>query len=425
MKKQVCLLIALLVAGTLYAQEFSRYFTDKTLRADYYFTGNAEHQEICVDELSALPGWSGRKHNLDQLPLAGYGQITVRDKASGIVIYRTSFSTLFQEWLETDEARSVQKGFENTFLLPYPKQPVEVEVSLLDKRLKPTASLKHTVDPNDILIHPKGFDNVTPHKYLMKSGNSERCIDVAILAEGYTEGEMDIFYRDAAIACESLFDHEPFKSLKDRFNIVAVASPSKDSGVSIPRLNEWKQIAFSSHFSTFYSDRYLTTSRVKSIHDALAGIPYEHIIILANTDEYGGGGIYNAYTLTTAHHPMFRPVVVHEFGHSFAGLADEYFYDEDVMNDTYPLDVEPWEQNISTRVNFSLKWEDMLEKKTPIPTPTTESENYPVGVYEGGGYSSKGIYRPADNCRMRTNEYPTFCPVCQRAIRRLVEFYTE
>lgn len=425
MKKQVCLLITLLMAGTLYAQEFSRYFTDKTLRIDYYFTGNAEHQEICVDELSALPGWSGRKHNLDQLPLAGYGQITVRDKASGIIIYRTSFSTLFQEWLETDEARSVQKGFENTFLLPYPKQPVEVEVTLLDKRLKPTASLKHTVDPNDILIHPKGFDNVTPHKYLMKSGNSERCIDVAILAEGYTEGEMDIFYRDAAIACESLFDHEPFKSLKDRFNIVAVASPSKDSGVSIPRLNEWKRTAFSSHFSTFYSDRYLTTSRVKSIHDALAEIPYEHIIILANTDEYGGGGIYNAYTLTTAHHPMFRPVVVHEFGHSFAGLADEYFYDEDVMNDTYPLDVEPWEQNISTRVNFASKWEDMLEKKTPIPTSTTESENYPVGVYEGGGYSSKGIYRPADNCRMRTNEYPTFCPVCQRAIRRLVEFYTE
>lgn len=425
MKKQVCLLITLLMAGTLYAQEFSRYFTDKTLRTDYYFTGNAEHQEICVDELSALPGWSGRKHNLDQLPLAGYGQITVRDKASGIIIYRTSFSTLFQEWLETDEARSVQKGFENTFLLPYPKQPVEVEVTLLDKRLKPTASLKHTVDPNDILIHPKGFDNVTPHKYLMKSGNSERCIDVAILAEGYTEGEMDIFYRDAAIACESLFDHEPFKSLKDRFNIVAVASPSKNSGVSIPRLNEWKRTAFSSHFSTFYSDRYLTTSRVKSIHDALAGIPYEHIIILANTDEYGGGGIYNAYTLTTAHHPMFRPVVVHEFGHSFAGLADEYFYDEDVMNDTYPLDVEPWEQNISTRVNFASKWEDMLEKKTPIPTSTTESENYPVGVYEGGGYSSKGIYRPADNCRMRTNEYPTFCPVCQRAIRRLVEFYTE
>ena len=71
----------------------------------------------------------------------------------------------------------------------------------------------------------------------------------------------------------------------------------------------WKHTAFGSHFDTFYSDRYLTTSRVKAINDALAGIPYEHIIILANTEQYGGGGIYNAFTLTTAHHPNFRPVV--------------------------------------------------------------------------------------------------------------------
>ena len=156
----------------------------------------------------------------------------------------------------------------------------------------------------------------------------------------------------------------------------------------------------------------------------MAGIPYEHVIILANTEEYGGGGIYNSYTLTTAHHPKFRPVVVHEFGHSFGGLADEYFYDDDVMTDTYPLDIEPWEQNISTRVNFASKWEDMLVKGTPVPTPTSEKVKYPIGVYEGGGYSAKGIYRPADNCRMRTNEYPAFCPVCQRAVRRIIDFYT-
>jgi hypothetical protein len=298
--------------------------------------------------------------------------------------------------------------------------------------------MKHVVRPDDILIHRKGTDHVTPHKYLLQSGDTDKCIDIAILAEGYTAQEMETFYKDAVIACESLLSHEPFHSMKNRFNIVAVvcltfysdhhsidASPSEDSGVSVPRLDEWKRTAFSSHFSTFYSDRYLTTSRVKSIHDALAGIPYEHIIILANTEEYGGGGIYNSYTLTAAHHPMFRPVVVHEFGHSFGGLADEYFYDNDVMTDTYPLDVEPWEQNISTRINFASKWEDMLVKGTPIPTPVSESEKYPVGVYEGAGYSAKGIYRPADNCRMRTNQHPTFCPVCQRAIQRIIDFYTE
>ena len=154
---------------------------------------------------------------------------------------------------------------------------------------------------------------------MLQSGNEKDCIDVAILAEGYTEKEMDIFYQDAQRTCESLFSYEPFRSMKGKFNIVAVASPSTDSGVSVPRKNQWKQTAVHSHFDTFYSDRYLTTSRVKSIHNALAGIPYEHIIILANTDVYGGGGIYNSYTLTTAHHPMFKPVVVHEFGHSFGG----------------------------------------------------------------------------------------------------------
>lgn len=425
MKKYILLLLCSVALSPLRAQVFADYFADKTLRVDYIFNGNASRQDICLDGLSSLPTWAGRKHHLAELPLQGNGQIVMRDAASGKTIYATSFSSLFQEWLETEEATSITKGFENTFLLPYPLQPVEIEITLLDSRRNIRAAMKHTVHPDDVLIAQKGTSHITPHKYLLQNGNTEQCIDVAILAEGYTPQEMPTFYRDASIACESLFAHEPFKSMKKRFNIVAVASPSMDSGVSVPRLGEWKHTAFGSHFSTFYSDRYLTTSHVKAIHDALAGIPYEHIIILANTEEYGGGGIYNSYTLTTAHHPLFRPVVVHEFGHSFAGLADEYFYDNDIMTDTYPLDIEPWEQNISTRVDFASKWKDMLAEATPIPTPSGESGKYPVGVYEGGGYSAKGVYRPANDCRMRTNEYPTFCPVCQRAIRRIIEFYTE
>lgn len=425
MKKHILFLLCLIAVASTRAQVFADHFADKTLRVDYIFNGNASGQAICLDGLSALPTWAGRKHHLAELPLQGNGQIVMRNAASGKTIYTTSFSSLFQEWLETDEARNVTKGFENTFLLPYPLQPVEIEITLLDPRRNVRASMKHIVHPNDVLIEQKGNSHITPHKYLLHNDSPEKCIDVAILAEGYTLQEMQTFYEDADIACKSIFDHEPFKSMKKRFNVVAVASPSTDSGVSVPRLNEWKHTAFGSHFSTFYSDRYLTTSRVKAIHDALAGIPYEHIIILANTEEYGGGGIYNSYTLTTAHHPMFRPVVVHEFGHSFGGLADEYFYDNDVMTDTYPLDIEPWEQNISTQVDFAAKWKDMLSENTPVPTPADVSENYPTGVYEGGGYSAKGIFRPAENCRMRTNEYPAFCPVCQRALRRIIEFYTE
>jgi len=424
--KLIATIIALLFSVPfINAQNFADYFTNKSLRVDYIFTGNVTKQAISLDELSQLPSWAGRKHHLAELPLEGNGQITMRDLKSKECIYKTSFSSLFQEWLSTEEAKTVSKGFENTFILPYPLRSVEIEITLCDTHHNITASMTHIVDPGDILIKEKGLSHITPHKYIIKNGDEQDCIDIAILAEGYSLSEINLFYQDAEIACESLFSHEPFKTMKSKFNVVAVASPSEDSGVSAPKLKQWKNTAFQSHFDTFYSDRYLTTNRLKAIHDALAGIPYEHIIILANTDQYGGGGIYNAFTLTTAHHKMFRPVVVHEFGHSFGGLADEYFYDEDVMNDTYPLNIEPWEPNISTRTNLSSKWEDMLKLKTPIPTPLSEKKKYPIGVYEGGGYSAKGIYRPAYDCRMRTNEYANFCPVCQRALQRIIEFYTE
>lgn len=247
------------------AQSFNDYFEDKTLRLDYIFTGDAHKQEVYLDELSSLPGWAGRRHHLSELPLGGNGEILMKDKASGEVIYRTSFSSLFQEWVGEAEAKSVKKGFENSYLVPFPKQPALVTVTLKNAHQQASAVLTHEVRPDDILIHQRGLVRITPHRYIHQSGSIEDCIDVAILAEGYTAEEMDIFYRDAEATCDALFSHEPFKKLKNRFNIVAVASPSEDSGVSIPRKNEWKSTAVSSHFDTFYSDRYLTTSRVKSI----------------------------------------------------------------------------------------------------------------------------------------------------------------
>lgn len=425
------LMITALLSGCIctsgQAQNFDDYFVDKTIRVDYLFTGDAHRQEVCLDELCALPRWAGRRHHLGELPLEGNGRITMKDKATGQVIYRTSFSSLFQEWVCEEEAKHVKRGFENTFLLPYPKQPALVTVELNDNHRKLTATYTHEVDPKDILIHDRGTTHVTPHRYLLHSGTAEACIDIAIMAEGYTEAEMPRFYQDARTACDALFEHEPFKRLKSRFNVVAVASESKDSGVSLPREHRWKSTAVSSHFDTFYSDRYLTTRSVKAIHNWLAGIPYEHIIILANTDTYGGGGIYNSYTLTTAHHPSFRPVVVHEFGHSFGGLADEYAYD-DAPSSVYPYSIEPWEQNITTLVDFASKWKDMVPAGTPIPTPveTDPAKIYTkVGVYEGAGYTKKGIYRPATECRMKINEAPCFCPVCQRALERVIRFYTD
>ena len=428
MKKLILTTICAVAAIAVSAQNFSDYFADRTLRIDYIFSGNAKQQMVALDELASKEGWAGRRVNLGTVPVRGNGDVKVTDAESGTIIYRTSFSSLFQEWLVTDEASQLTKSFEATFLVPFPKKEVFVEITLLSNEGEKQASLCHKIDPKDQLIRNMDKRIASPHEYLLRSGSAEECIDVAIIAEGYTEEEMDIFMQDARTACDEIFSHEPFASHKKRFNVVAVKLASKQSDVSVPQLNFWRETALNSNFHTFYSPRYLTTNSVHRIHDALAGIDYEHLIILANTDTYGGGGIYNSYTLTTAHNPLFKPVVVHEFGHSFGALADEYFYEhEDHTEGTYKLGYEPWEQNITTLVDFDSKWKDMLDKGTPIPTEPTDKrkEKYTIGVYEGGGYMTKGMYRPAVICRMRDNVATQFCAVCQRAIERVILYNTE
>lgn len=396
----------------------------RTLRIDYDFSGNTQGQRISLAELCSLPGWAGRHTHMDSIPLQGNGDITLRDAQTHHVLYKQSFSTLFQEWLSTEEATLTDRSFENTFLLPMPNSKAEVTIQLYDNHGGVQTSFTHTVDPHDILIRQLDRSPIPPHRYLHRSGSPSDKIDVAIVAEGYTTEQADLFYADAQKAVNAILSHEPFKRYADRFNFVAVAAASSDSDVSVPKEGLWRNTALSSHFSTFYSDRYLTTLHQRDLHNLLAGIPYEHIIILANTNTYGGGGIYNAYTLTTAHHAQFEPVVVHEFGHSFGGLADEYYYDDQYEN-YYSPDREPWEQNLTTLKDFSQKWQDMLPRRTAIPTPPDERHANRIGVYEGGGYMSKGVYRAFQDCRMKTNECKAFCPVCQRALSKLIQFYTE
>lgn len=404
--------LCLFMSANVNAQEFNTAFSDSTLRIDYIFSGNANQQHIAVDQLNVMPRWYGKKQRLAELPMEGNGQITVRDHHTKRILYRNSFSTLFQEWLTYDEAKHTSRAFENVFLVPMPKDTVDITVTLNDNRRETTTQLTHTVAPNDILIKRIGERNRTPFETLQTAQDTSRCIHIAFLAEGYRTDEMDIFLKDATEATEALFAHEPFKAMRNRFNIIAVKAPSADSGTSEPSKGVWKNTALHSHFDTFYSNRYLTTLRLKTVHDWLAGLPYEHIIILVNTHQYGGGGILNSYNLSMTHHPSFKPVVVHEFGHSFAGLADEYAYDFEEIP-MYPPDIEPWEQNITTKVKFSDKWQDMMGK---VPS---------VGLIEGAGYSLKGIYRASHDCRMRTNDTPEFCPVCQRAIQRVIDFYTK
>ena len=235
---------------------------------------------------------------------------------------------------------------------------------------------------------------------------------------------MDTFLKDAEAATEALFSYEPFKSHRQHFNVVAVFSASEESGVAVPREKRWPRTAFSSHFDTFYSDRYLTTRQVKAINNALIGIPHEHLIILANSEVYGGGGMYNSYLLSSTHHKWYLPVVVHEFGHSFGGLTDEYFHEGDLAAASeHAMTVEPWEQNVTNLKDFSGKWSHLIKKGTPLPTPAKLQKKYPVGLYEGGAYLTKGMYRASYNCRMRTNDTPDFCPACHLALGKVIDYH--
>ncbi len=406
------LALMLLSGNMAMAQNFNDYFQDKTLRVDYIFSGGRNTQHIAVDELLVEPRWYGKRKRLAELPAEGNGQITVRDHKTGTIIYRNSFSTLFQEWQQEPEAEHTERSFENVFLVPMPQDTADITLDLRDNRRQISASLTHQVVPTDILIRPIGYHNVTPYVVIQQAEDTTNCIHLVYMAEGYRPEEMDVFITDVRTAMAALFAHEPYKSMRRYFNIVAVKSPSAESGASEPGKGIWKNTALHSHWDTNYSERYLTTSHLKDMHDLLAGTPYEHILVLVNSDRYGGGGILNSYFLSTIHNRWSKPVVVHEFGHSFAALADEYAYEGDEV-DLYPLDVEPWEKNITTKVDFHGKWENLIGKDPK------------AGFYEGAGYKLKGVYRAYDDCRMRTNEIPEFCPACQQATRELIEFYVK
>ena len=415
MKKTLILTACLLLGvGFVCAQQFGEYFEDRTLRLDYIFAGNNTEQHIFFEQAYATPQWAGRKSRLTEMPLLGNGQIRLRDHATGELLFVHTFSTLFQEWQSTEEATKVQKAFETSYNVPFPKQPVDITVTLTNFHRQVVGQLTHTIDPSDILIRPIG-DNGIPHRYIWTPDSVPdltRCIDLAIVAEGYTADETDKFYDDCQRAVDALFAHEPFTTLKNRFNVVAVAPTSLDEGASVPRKHQWSRTPVATHYDTFYSDRYLMTQDIHRLYDVLSGVPFEHVIVLVNSSIYGGGGIYNQVLVSTTGHPTFRQVLVHEFGHSYGGLGDEYYYD-DAYENSYPADTEPWEPNLTTKVDFEHKWADML------PDPTGR-----VGLFEGGGYQSKGVWRPSENCRMKTNEAEHFCPVCDRAIRRITDFYT-
>ena len=419
MKRFFLTAVALLLAlPGLVARDFDQDFEDATLRLDYVFCGDNAHQAIYFQQALRTSKWAGRRHNLARPLLEGNGQIRVLDPETGECLYANSFSTLFQEWQVEEEATRVQRAFENCYQVPFPKRPVDIEVFLMDTHRNRSSYLKHRIDPTDILIR-KVADNEYSSAVIWQGGPLDETIDIVVVSEGYAASEKAKFYGNAERVAQALFHHEPFASRRNKFAVRAVFAPSQDSGVSVPRNGSWKRTVADSHFDTFYTDRYLTSSAQQKIFDLIGTVPF------MNSD-----------------HPTFVPVMVHEFGHAFGGLADEYAYGDQVET-PYPADTEPWEPNITTLHDFASKWQDMLPKDIQIPTPVDELDkqnvrrlwrtftqeqkdqlNLKVGVYEGAGYQLHGVYRPVQECRMRINECEEFCPVCARAIVQMIDYYT-
>ena len=417
-----------LINGAAYGQavDFKNYFVaDSALRVDFFLAGNAQSQTAYFDAVYCEAVWGGNPSNTLEPFSYGEYEFKVYDKASNTLIFTKGFSSLFQEWRTTAESKLVSRAFTQSMRIPKPKQPVIIEISERKKADGLFYSMfSMELDPKSIFINGEKKQKY-PVEALQKMGDPAKKVDLVIIAEGYQLAEMDSFIADAKRMVDYLFQYEPYKSNKDDFNVWLVKANSQDSGPDNPGKNQWNNTVASSTFFTFNSERYLTTFDYKALADLTTGVPCDAMYVLVNSEKYGGGGIYGYYALSSARHAMSPQVFIHEFGHSFGALGDEYFDSSTPYDDFYNLKVEPWEPNITTMVNFDRKWKGMIDKSTPTPTPATEANADLVGLFEGGGYMAKGIFRPMQNCRMRTNTAKGFCPVCQRSIEKVIQFYCQ
>ncbi len=398
---------------------YDRYFTDGVLRFDYLLTGNHSSASILPGELKKEMIWGG-SHNIliDNLNMGTY-RFEVFDQLGGERLISKGFSPVFQEWQSTPEAKQIKKAFYQVIRFPFPKKSIRLSIEKRDNKGRFKAIYSQNIDPENYFIIKENVMNL-PVEKIYYTGDPAQKIDIAILAEGYTSDEMDKFSGDAKRLTDSLFVVAPFAELKNNFNVYAVKTVSVDSGTDIPGEQIYRNTLFNSTFYTFDISRYLTTSDMKTVHDMAAVVPYDQIIVLVNSQRYGGGGFYNFVNVCTADNKLSSNVFVHEFGHGFAGLADEYYTSEVAFDEYYNLKVEPWEPNLTTLVNFGSKWKDLVERSTPVPTPRVVKYESTVGAFEGGGYSSVGIFSPMEDCRMKSNQTAWFCPVCQRAIRAVI-----
>ena len=457
MKRFVFLLGSLLLVLNLTATTgpvFDEYFLNKTMRIDLNMTGTKTQTIASLDQLKEEPIWAGSLTNLIDTLDMGHHMVRVKDPITGDLLYSRGFNSVYSEWQTTDEAANgVYRTFSLSLLIPYPKVEVEVELYTRNRNHQWIKDFATTVDPDSRFVNrDKPSGDFKAQAYL-ENGSPNQKVDLLILPEGYTQKEMRQFKKDVDTMMEAFFSEPPFDKNKDRFNVWYLTVPSEESGIDNPREGKFIKSAFGLSYNSLDVDRYVLTLENKIIRDIAANAPYDQIYFLINSAKYGGGGIYNLYSTCYSHSddpeqdwwPTY--VFVHEFGHAFGGLADEYYSSQVAYNEFHPKDVEPWEPNITALLDPSnVKWKNLMDEDTPVPTPWNKQQydaiprieaqkRYSflrhqetwgkVGVYQGAGYSSEGLYRPFLDCRMFSKSMSHFCPVCQQAITRVIRFYSE
>ena len=422
MKKQ--LFLALVILPLLSNAAFEDHFHMKTLRVDYYHSGDHQSELYAFDEARIEPWWGGSKVNLIDTFYYGHHYFKVFETAGDSLIYSRGYSSLFREWQTTAEARTTTRSFTETVVCPLPKNPCRIVFYSRDGEGVLQEKFTWDYDPDNYFISQERhmeypvFDAYT-------SGASDKCIDIVVLPEGYTEAEMGTFIGDVIAFSKTLFQFSPYDKYADKFNIRGVLAPSHGTGSDIPADTVWTSTLMNTSFYTFDSERYCMTYDNKSVRDLASNAPYDQIYILVNSGKYGGGAIYNYYSVSVNSNRAAAKIFIHEFGHGFAGLGDEYYNAEVAYSEFYPLHTEPWEPNLTTLTDFETKWKHMMHDSIPVPTPMTEEYRHITGVFEGGGYASKGVYRPGYDCLMNTFRVDQFCEACQEAIEKMILFYIE
>ena len=480
------LALTLVVAGAGIDTPFNRDFEDATLRVDYYHVGNAVEEFISIDRVSRQGVWAGSRTRLaDPFEYGGY-LVEARDAETGDLLYSRGYDSYFGEYRTTDPAgEGSLRTYHETVLLPYPKRPIRIVFTARRNDGTVLPLTETTIDPASLEITTEpprqGAQVVETHI----GGPPHRVLDIAVLGEGYTADEADVFVRDLTWATETLLGFEPFASRRDHVSVRGVLMPSNQTGCDEPTRGRYRDTPLGSTFNALGSERYLLTEDNRNLRDIAANVPYDALIIMINHDRYGGGGIYNLYCTFTAHSDWAGYLLLHEFGHSFGGLADEYYSSSTAYNDFYPRGREPVQPNITALLDpADLKWKDLVAPGTALPTPwekeaydtadaayqkertalneaiaaavrsgasedkireltTNEIEHAAahakwsheyleksafagvVGACEGAGYSSTGLYRPQVDCLMFSRRIQPYCRVCERAVAARIDAFAE